>query len=157
MGSEKRQTKETWFRSWLSSWSNQGESSVSVSHFRWFGCFYPPPPNLRVKPSWYPRFRPVILQTMLQLLGSRPSNLQILQDFSSALEPDGIHFSIMGGVTFVQDLHDQSLALMSQPPPDIVLRWDTFIWVLLALLLAGNVHKKPLLFVHREHCSGYPG
>ena len=80
------------------------------------------PPNLRVKPSWYPRFRPVILQTMLQLLGSRPSNLQILQDFSSDLEPDGIHFSIMGGVTFVQDLHDQSLALMSQPPPDVVLR-----------------------------------
>ena len=80
------------------------------------------PPSLRVKPSWYPRFRPVILQTMLQLLGSRPSNLQILQDFSSDLEPDGIHFSIMGGVTFVQDLHDQSLALMSQPPPDIVLR-----------------------------------
>lgn len=80
------------------------------------------PPSVRNKPSWYPRSRPAILKALNQLLLTRPVNLQILEDCSGDLDPDGIHYSIMAGVLYVQDLHDQVAQLLQVPPPDPKLR-----------------------------------
>ena len=63
--------------------------------------FFLAPPNVRNKPAWFPRF---------------------LEDHQGDLDPDGIHFSIMGGVLFVQNLHDQAVQLSLVQPPDPVLR-----------------------------------
>ena len=90
-------------------------------------CFISPP-NIRNKPNWFPRFRPVIIRALQQSLLERPSNLQILEDFSGDLDPDGIHFSIMSGILFVQDLHDQVSQLLLLPAPDPRIRYYSFIF-----------------------------
>ena len=53
---------------------------------------------------------------------SRPPNLQLLEDHPGELDPDGIHFNIMSGVNFVQDLHDQAVQLALQQTPDVTVR-----------------------------------
>ena len=92
--------------------------------------FFISPPNIRNKPNWFPRFRPVIIRALQQSLLERPSNLQILEDFSGDLDPDGIHFSIMSGILFVQDLHDQVSQLLLLPAPDPRIRYYSFILIL---------------------------
>ena len=84
--------------------------------------FFLSPPNVRNKPTWYPRFRPTILQCLQQIMLGRPLNLQLLEDHPGDLDPDGIHFSIMAGVSFVQDLHDQALRLLLSAPTDPKIR-----------------------------------
>ena len=86
-------------------------------------CFISPP-NIRNRPYWYPRFRPIILRALHHILLSRPINLQLLEDHQGELDPDGIHFNIMSGINFVQDLHDQAVQLVLQPPPDTSIRLD---------------------------------
>ena len=81
-------------------------------------CFISPP-NIRNRPHWYPKFRPIILRQLQHILLSRPPNLQLLQDHPGELDPDGVHFNIMYGVNFVQDLHDQSVQLSLLAPPDV--------------------------------------
>ena len=80
--------------------------------------FFIAPPSVREKPSWYPQFRPVILRALHQIFLSRPQNLQLLEDYPGVLDPDGIHYNIMSGVNFVQDLCDQASQLMLLPAPD---------------------------------------
>ena len=80
--------------------------------------FFLSPPNVRNKPTWYPKFRPVILQALQQMMMNRPSNLQILEDRPGELDPDGIHFNLMAGILYVQDLHDQATQLMLTAAPD---------------------------------------
>ena len=87
----------------------------SYPQLRWFIS----PPNIRNRPHWYPRFRPIILRALNHILLSRPQNLQLLEDHPGELDPDGVHFNIMSGVNFVQDLHDQSVHLALQAPPDV--------------------------------------
>ena len=72
--------------------------------------------------------RAVIIRALQQSLLERPSNLQILEDFSGDLDPDGIHFSIMSGILFVQDLHDQVSQLLLLPAPDPRIRYYSFIF-----------------------------
>ena len=83
--------------------------------------FFLAPPNVRNKPAWFPRFRPVVLRQLQEMMSSRPPNIQILEDFAGDLDPDGIHYSIMAGVLFVQGLHDQAVQLSLIPPPDPLL------------------------------------
>ena len=45
-----------------------------------------------------------------------------LEDKSEELDPDGIHFSLMAGILFVQDLHDQAVQLMLTAMPDPKIR-----------------------------------
>ena len=71
-----------------------------------------------------PRFRPVILRALQQVLLTRPSNLQLLEDFSGTLDPDGVHYNILSGMNYVQDLHDQVVQLSQQPPPDPSIRYS---------------------------------
>ena len=84
--------------------------------------FFIAPPNIRNKPSWYPRFRPTILRVFQQVLSGRPQNLQALEDYPGTLDNDGIHFNIMSGILYVQDMFDQSVRLMLQPSPDVSIR-----------------------------------
>ena len=84
--------------------------------------FFISPPNVQNKPTWFPRFRPVILQALQQIMSNRPPNLQVLEDKSGELDPDGIHFSLMAGILFVQDLHDQAVQLMLTAMPDPKIR-----------------------------------
>lgn len=84
--------------------------------------FFLSPPNIRNRPYWYPRFRPIILRALQHIMLSRPPNLQLLEDHPGELDPDGIHFNIMSGVNFVQDLHDQAVQLALQQPPDVTVR-----------------------------------
>ena len=84
-------------------------------------CFISPP-NIRNRPFWYPRFRPIIFRALQHILLSRRINLQILEDHPGELDPDGIHFNIMSRVNFVQDLHDQAVQLVLTPPPDLSIR-----------------------------------
>ena len=76
------------------------------------------PPNIRTRPSWFPRLRPSIIRLFHQFLRERPANLQILSDYSGELDPDGIHFNIWAGVNFVKGLADQVTELMQTAPPD---------------------------------------
>ena len=76
------------------------------------------PPSVRNKPTWYPKFRPTMLTALQQILLDCPVNLQLLEDWSGDLDPDGIHYNIMAGITYVQDLHDQVVQLMQFAPPD---------------------------------------
>ena len=85
-------------------------------------------PNVRERPYWYPKFRPNILRALHQVMISRPPNLQLLEDFQGALDPDGVHFQIMEGVNFAHFLVDQACVLMSQPVPEVTLRY-IFIFV----------------------------
>ena len=80
------------------------------------------PPSVRNKPSWYSRSRPTILKALHQLLLTRPVNLQVLEDCAGDLDPDGIHYSIMAGINYVKDLHDQAVQLMQFAPPDPKIR-----------------------------------
>ena len=80
-------------------------------------------PNVRERPYWYPKFRPNILRALHQVMISRPPNLQLLEDFQGALDPDGVHFQIMEGVNFAHFLVDQACVLMSQPVPEVTLRY----------------------------------
>lgn len=84
--------------------------------------FFLAPPNVRNKPAWFPRFRPTMLRMLQEVMTQRPQNIQVLEDHQGDLDPDGIHFSIMGGVLFVQNLHDQAVQLSLVQPPDPVLR-----------------------------------
>ena len=84
--------------------------------------FFVSPPSVRNHPSWYPRFRPDILRALQKVLLGRPINLQLLEDHHGVLDPDGIHYNIMSGINYVQDLHDQAVRLMLQPPPDTTIR-----------------------------------
>ena len=84
--------------------------------------FFISPPNVRNKPTWFPRFRPVVLQALQQIMSNRPPNLQILEDKPGELDPDGIHFSLMAGILYVQDLHDQAVQLMLAAVPDPKIR-----------------------------------
>ena len=61
-------------------------------------------------------------QEIQQILKDRPPNLQLLEDHAGVLDPDGIHFNIMSGINYVQDLHDQAVQLSLMPPPDPKLR-----------------------------------
>ena len=76
------------------------------------------PPNVRNKPAWFPRFRPVVLRQLQEVMSGRPPNIQILEDFAGDLDPDGLHYSIMAGVLYVQGLHDQAIHLSLTPPQD---------------------------------------
>ena len=60
----------------------------------------------------------MILRALHQIFLSRPQNLQLLEDYPGVLDPDGIHYNIMSGVNFVQDLCDQASQLMLLPAPD---------------------------------------
>ena len=88
-------------------------------------CFISPP-NIRNRPHWYPRFRPIILCQLQHIMLSRPPNLQLLEDHPGELDPDGVHFNIMSGVNFVQNLHDQAVQLALQAPPDVQVMLGSF-------------------------------
>jgi len=85
----------------------------SFPHVRMFLA----PPNIRLRPNWYPKFRPTVIRVLHQFMLSRPQNLQLLQDFSGDLDKEGIHFSILCGINFVKSLADQTLELMKIDPP----------------------------------------
>ena len=91
---------------------------LSFPQVRFFIC----PPNLRLKPSWYPRLRPSILRVLHQFLGEKPPNLTLLDDFIGDLEPDLIHFTHFSGVNYVQSIVDQSCSLIQKPPADPIMR-----------------------------------
>ena len=76
------------------------------------------PPNIRLRPMWYSRFRPTILRILHRFLQARPPNLQLLDDFSGDLEKDGIHYTILSGINFVKGLADQAVELSKVNPPD---------------------------------------
>ena len=95
-------------------------SSISFSHTR-SAC------TIRIygRPSALNNFSKqlsIVLQALQQMLSNRPTNLQILEDKSGELDPDGVHFSLMAGILFVQDLHDQAVQLMLTAVPDPKIR-----------------------------------
>ena len=92
---------------------------ICFPQVRFFIC----PPNLRLKPSWYPRLRPSILRVLHQFLAEKPPNLTLLDDFSVDLEPDLIPFTPFSGVNYVQSIVDQSCSLIQKPPMDPVIRF----------------------------------
>ena len=115
---ERERSIRLWSRS---SWIQEGFSFCQS--YPALRCFLSPP-NVRNRPYWYPRFRPIILRALHHILLSRPNNLQLLEDHQGELDPDGIHFNIMSGTNFVQDLHYQAVQLILQPPPDTSIRWN---------------------------------
>ena len=92
---------------------------VSFPQVRFFLC----PPNLRTKPTWFPRLRPLILQLLHHYLCDSPPNLLLLDDFCGELDPDCIHFTIFAGVNYVHFMVDQAAELLAKPPNDSVLRF----------------------------------
>ena len=75
-------------------------------------------PNIRLKPMWYSRLRPLIIRSLHQFLESAPLNLQLLEVFGGDLEPDHIHFSLMSGICYVKHLVDRAVELLALPLPD---------------------------------------
>ena len=76
------------------------------------------PPNVRNRPLWYSRLRPTIIRVLHQFLQTRPSNLQLLDDYAGELEKDGVHYTILSGINFVKSLVDQTMVLVKSAPPD---------------------------------------
>ena len=76
------------------------------------------PPNVRNRPLWYTRLRPTIIRVLHQFLQTRPSNLQLLDDYAGELEKDGVHYTILSGINFVKSLVDQTMVLVKSTPPD---------------------------------------
>ena len=112
-------------QSLMAIFSGQGGVFAFCQSYPTIRCFISPP-NVRNKPHWYPRFRPIILRVLQQIMLGRPLNLQLLEDHPGELDPNGVHFNIMSGVTFVQDLHDQAVQLAQQAPPDTQIRLKIF-------------------------------
>ena len=98
----------------------------SFHQVRFFLC----PPNVRMKPSWYPKLRPCILRVLHHYLADRPGNLVLLDDYNGDLEPDAVHFTLMSGINFVQSMVDQASELIAKPPTDFVVRFDNLCFVL---------------------------
>ena len=84
--------------------------------------FFLSPPNLRTKPTWFPRLRPLILRLLHHYLSNSPPNLLLLDDFCGDLDPDCVHFTILAGVNFVHFMVDQAAELLAKPPTDAVAR-----------------------------------
>ena len=91
---------------------------TSFPQVRFFLC----QPNLRTKPTWFPRLRPLILRLLHHYLGGSPPNLLMLDDFCGELDPDCVHFTILAGVNYVHFVVDQSAELLAKPPTDNVTR-----------------------------------
>ena len=104
--------------------SNEGATDgifpfcISFPQVRFFLC----PPNLRTKPTWFPRLRPLILRLLHHYLSDSPPNLLLLDDFCGELNPDCIHFTILAGVNYVHFVVDQAAELLAKPPTDNVIR-----------------------------------
>ena len=84
--------------------------------------FFLSPPNLRTKPTWYPRLRPLVLRVLHQFMLSCPPNLMMLDDFCGDLDPDCVHFTLLAGINFVQSMVDQVESLLAKPPSNPVIR-----------------------------------
>ena len=104
--------------------SNEGATDgifpfcISFPQVRFFLC----PPNLRTKPTWFPRLRPLILQLLHHYLSDSPPNLLLLDDFCGELDPDCVHFTILAGVNYIHFVVDQAAELLAKPPTDNVTR-----------------------------------
>ena len=91
---------------------------ISFPQVHFFLC----PPNLRTKPTWFPRLRPLILRLLHHYLSDSPPNLLLLDDFCGELDPDCVHFTILAGVNYVHFVVDQAAELLAKPPTDNVTR-----------------------------------
>ena len=80
------------------------------------GCLSPPP-NVRLRPTWYARLRPLILRVFHQFLETGPLNLQVIEDFSGEFDKDQVHYTILSGIYYVQHLADRVVALLEAPAP----------------------------------------
>ena len=85
---------------------------LSFPQIRFFLC----PPNLRTKPTWFPRLRPLILRILHQYLSQAPDNLTLLDDYCGEIDVDCVHFTILAGINFVQSIVDQASRLLTEPP-----------------------------------------
>ena len=75
------------------------------------------PPNVRLRPTWYARLRPLILRVFHQFLETGPLNLQVIEDFSGEFDKDQVHYTILSGIYYVQHLADRVGALLEAPAP----------------------------------------
>ena len=66
-------------QSLMAIFSGQGGVFAFCQSYPTIRCFISPP-NVRNKPHWYPRFRPIILRVLQQIMLGRPLNLQLLED-----------------------------------------------------------------------------
>ena len=81
------------------------------------------PPNVRMRPQWYVRFRPSVIRAFHQILETAPKNLQALEDFQGKFDHDCVHFTCLSGIYYVQHLADRVIALLEAPLPDKHCRW----------------------------------
>ena len=49
----------------------------------------------------------------------KPANLQMIDDFGGDLEKDGVHYTILSGISFVQFIVDQATELIKVPVPQV--------------------------------------
>ena len=66
-------------QSLMAIFSGQGGVFAFCQSYPAIRCFISPP-NVRNRPHWYPRFRPIILRVLQQIMLGRPLNLQLLED-----------------------------------------------------------------------------
>lgn len=72
-------------------------------------------PNLRNKPMWYAAFRPTIVRHFIEMIRRAPDNVRLIDDLPCELDPDDVHFTILGGITYIKHLIDESTRLFSEP------------------------------------------
>lgn len=77
--------------------------------------FFLAPPNIRNVPSWYPPYRKTILHAFQCEVLQGPNNLHLLDDFLGDLEPDGYHFNLISGMSYVKALVDQVTQILAKP------------------------------------------
>ena len=105
---------------------------ISFPQVHFFLC----PPNLRNKPTWFPRLRPLILRLLHHYMSAGPPNLLLLDDFCGELDPDCVHFTILAGVNFVHFVVDQAAELLAKPPTDTVTRYEA---VMTFVIIQGDL------------------
>jgi len=72
--------------------------------------FYLAAPTIRTRPSWYLNLLPEIIQTLTKSLIHHAPPLTTLKAFNCSqkeLETDGIHFSTLAGLSYVNFLLEQ--------------------------------------------------
>ena len=72
-------------------------------------------PNHRTRPTWYPGFRPTVIRHFIEMVRKGPENLRLIDDLPYELDPDQVHFTILGGIAYIKHLIDESTRLFSKP------------------------------------------
>ena len=77
--------------------------------------FYLAMPTTRTMPTWFARYRPTMIRSLVQVFTQAPLNISLLDDYSGEIEKDQVHYTLLSGMGYVQHLADEAVRLSQLP------------------------------------------